>query len=178
MSHRMLNHLPIIDISTIFISMKRNVPKSRLENVLFYVMEKTIKSYRQFAQRNINVVNSDITIDQWLVLKTIYDNPNISQREIAKNVFKDHASITRMIDLLVKKGFLERLPHHQDRRRFGLELTSLGKISQQNLMPLILRNREMALEGLNSKEISTLQDLLEKITMNCTNTIHQKAKQS
>ena len=158
--------------------MKQNLSISRLENVIFYVMERTIKSYRQFAQRNINKVNSDITIDQWLVLKTIYDNPNISQRAIAKNVFKDHASITRMIDLLVQKGFLERLPHPEDRRRFGLVLTPLGIMNKQNLTPVILRNRGMALEGLSSEEISTLQNLLEKITMNCTHTIHQKAKQS
>ncbi|MGI9553077.1 MAG: MarR family winged helix-turn-helix transcriptional regulator [Aurantibacter sp.] len=158
--------------------MKQNVSTSRLENVLFYVMEKTIKSYRQFAQRNINRVNNDITIDQWLILKTIYDNPNISQREIAKNVFKDHASITRMIDLLVKKRFLERSPYPEDRRRFGLELTSLGTMTQQELMPVILKNRGIALEGLSQEEISTLQNLLQKITVNCTKTIYQKAKQS
>lgn len=159
--------MDIIDISIIFISMKDLKPISRLENVLFYVMEKTIKSYRQLAQRKINEVNNDITIDQWLILKTIYDTPNISQREIAKKVFKDHASITRMIDLLVRKGFLERSLHREDRRRFGLDLTPLGKITQQNLIPVILRNRETALKGLSRDEITTLQYLLQKITANC-----------
>ena len=156
--------------------MKNSNTTSRLENVLFYIMERTIKSYRQFAQRNINEVNKGITIDQWLILKTISDNQNISQREIAKNVFKDHASITRMIDLLVKKGFLERSPYPEDRRRFGLDLTALGERTQQDLMPIILRNRGIALEGLNSEEIGTLQNLLQKITVNCTKTVYQKAK--
>ena len=143
---------------------------SRLENVLFYVVEKSIKSYRQFAQRNINEVNNNITIDQWLILKTIHDNPNITQREIAEYVFKDDASITRMINLLVKKGFLARSLHAEDRRRFGLELTSLGKSTKEELMPVILRNRAIALEGLTEQEISSLREILQKITINCTKT--------
>jgi len=141
---------------------------SRLEDVLFYVIEKSIKSYRQFAQRNIKDVNKDITIDQWLILKTIQDNPDITQREIAEYVFKDDASITRMINLLVKKGFLKRSLYPEDRRRFGLELTSLGKFTKEDLMSVILQNREIALEGLSTEEITTLRNLLQKIIVNCT----------
>lgn len=162
--------IALIDISTIFISMNEVTAISRLENVLFYLVEKSIKSYRQFAQRNINQVNNNITIDQWLILKTIHDNPHITQREIAEYVFKDHASITRMINLLVKKGFLERSLHAQDRRRFGLKLTSLGKSTKEELMPVILKNREIALEGLSAKEISALRKIVQKITVNCTKT--------
>lgn len=150
-------------------------PVSRLEDVLFYVIEKAIKSYRQFAQRNIREVNKDITIDQWLILKTINDNPDITQREIAEYVFKDDASITRMIDLLVKKGFLERSLYPEDRRRSGLGLTPLGKMTKQDLMPIILNNRGIALEGLSEEEINTLRKVLQKITVNCNKTLHQKA---
>ncbi len=158
--------------------MKTTDTVSRLENVLFYVLERTIKSYRQFAQRNLKKVNEDITIDQWLILKTISDNPNVTQREIAEKVFKDDASITRMIDLLVKKGFLERSPYPEDRRRFGLALTTIGKMAEEEVIPVVLQNRNIALEGLSSEEINTLRNLLLKITDNCTNTIHQKTKQS
>ena len=141
---------------------------SRLEHVLFYVIEKSIKSYRQFAQHNIKKVNKDVTIDQWLILKIIDDNPKITQREIAEYVFKDHASITRMINLLVKKKFLERSLHPEDRRRFGLKLTANGRQTKEALMPVILRNREKALEGLTEEEIENLKTTLHKITGNCS----------
>jgi len=151
---------------------------SRLENVPFYVLEKAIKSYRQFAQRNIKGVNKDITIDQWLILKTILDNPNCSQREIAATIFKDVASVTRIIELLVNKGLLVRSPHSEDRRRFGLKLTSKGMAVQKDLMPVIIQNRSSALKGLSVEEIEVLRNLLHRIINNCTKTIHQKSKQS
>ncbi|NAS11122.1 MarR family winged helix-turn-helix transcriptional regulator [Poritiphilus flavus] len=157
--------------------MKETKAVPRLENVLFYVMEKTIKSYRQFAQRQLNAINKEITIDQWLILKTLDDNPDITQREIAERVFKDHASITRMIDLLVKKGFLKRFFNPEDRRRYGLKLTPEGRLAQQQSIPVIMRNRAQALQGLSDKEIHTLRNLLQKITDNCTNPSNQKIEQ-
>jgi len=149
----------------------------RLESVLFYVMEKTIKSYRQFAQRNLNTLNQDLTIDQWLILKTLHDDPDLTQREIAERVFKDHASITRMIDLLVSKGFIKRSVNPSDRRRFALELTEQGKQAQEASIPLIIQNRATALEGLSAQEVAILRDLLQRITDNCQH-IHQKTNPS
>ena len=157
--------------------MKETETIPRLESVLFYVMEKTIKSYRQFAQRNLNTLNRDLTIDQWLVLKTLHDNPKLTQREIAERVFKDHASVTRMIDLLVNKGFLERSLNPDDRRRYALELTPMGKMAQQESIPIIMENRATALKGLSADEVETLRNLLQRITDNCQNT-NQKSKQS
>ena len=71
--------------------------------VLFYTLEKSIKVYRKYAQTLIANAGFDITIDQWLVLKSLQENSHLSQNEIADLVFKDMASITRIIELLVKK---------------------------------------------------------------------------
>src|ERR1700742_1409145 len=96
----------------------------KLDQIFFYSLEKTIKSYRQFAQRNMLKQGFDLTIDQWLVLKSIIDKPGATQNEIAEDVFKDFASVTRIIDLLVKKGYLSREMHPEDRRRFKLAPTT------------------------------------------------------
>ena len=98
----------------------------KLDQIIFYSLEKSIKLYRQFAQKSIEKKGLDITIDQWLVLKTIEDNADITQLQIAINVFKDYASITRIIEILVTKKFLERNFHSVDRRRFDLSITKLG----------------------------------------------------
>ncbi len=139
----------------------------RLEQTIFYELEKTIKSYRQFAQRNIKYINIDITIDQWLLLKTIKDNPELSQKKIAEIVFKDYASVTRMIELMVKKEYLIRSFHEDDRRRFKLKLTLKSEKIYNELVPIVLSNREIALSGLSEKDLSKLSELLQKISNNC-----------
>ena len=147
--------------------MNKAVLDERLERVLFYTLEKAIKSYRQYAQRRLNELEHDITIDQWLTLKTIHDNPGIAQNEIANRVFKDQASITRMIEVLVQKGFLNREFHKQDRRRFSLQISQLGNMVLSDLDPVIQKNRSTALQGFESNEVNTLKTQLEKIIKNC-----------
>jgi MarR family transcriptional regulator for hemolysin len=148
--------------------MNQDTPLSDLRKTVFYALDKAIKSYRQFAQRNIRQSGLDITIDQWLVLKTILDHPDLTQKEIAAIVFKDYASITRIIDLLVKRGYLRRSPHPADKRQHQLDLTTLGKGVYSELVPIIASNRQTALEGISEEEVQVLQKLLQRITHNCT----------
>ncbi|MCC7027339.1 MAG: MarR family transcriptional regulator [Saprospiraceae bacterium] len=139
----------------------------KLDQIIFYSLEKSIKSYRQFAQKSIEKKGLDITIDQWLVLKTIEDNADITQLQIAINVFKDYASITRIIEILVTKTFLERNFHSVDRRRFELRITKLGLEILKRLTPIIESNRKQALNGITKSEIKLLKKTLNKITENC-----------
>jgi MarR family transcriptional regulator, transcriptional regulator for hemolysin len=139
----------------------------KLEQILFYTLEKAIKTYRQFAQKQINEYGLDITIDQWLILKTLQDNPDISQQQIAEKVFKDFASVTRMIELLVSKEYLIRDFHLVDRRRFSLSITKKGNKILEILVPIINNNRKIALQSFTENEIKSMQKSLIKIIDNC-----------
>ncbi|PZR30009.1 MAG: MarR family transcriptional regulator [Citrobacter freundii] len=137
-----------------------------LNTIIFYSLEKCIKTYRQFAQKNISAAGYTITIDQWLVLKTIQEDSTISQQQLALKVFKDFASITRIIELLVKNGYLVRSFHKEDRRRFELTLSKEGTKIIKSLQPIINANRKKALKGISPTDIEKLQSILSKITSN------------
>ncbi|TRX16230.1 hypothetical protein FNW25_16885, partial [Flavobacterium franklandianum] len=68
---------------------------------VLYLIEQAIKEYRKVSQRNISKIVKDITIDQCLVLIILNNDAEISQNELANLIFKDNASITRMIELMV-----------------------------------------------------------------------------
>ena len=138
----------------------------KISSIIFYTLEKSIKTYRQFAQKNIADAGFTITIDQWLVLKTIQEDSTISQQQLALKVFKDFASITRIIELLVKNGYLVRNFHKDDRRRFELTLSKEGTKSIKSLEPIINSNRNKALKGIPITDIEMLQSILTTITSN------------
>ncbi|PIF71040.1 MarR family winged helix-turn-helix transcriptional regulator [Flavobacterium sp. 2] len=132
-----------------------------------YSIEKAIKEYRKLAQKNIAKVVKDITVDQCLVLIILQQNESISQNELANLVFKDNASITRMIELMVKNDYLIRTIHSEDRRKFNLTVTEKGLKTIELIEPVIQSNRETALHGLSLKEITLLDQTLHKIIRNC-----------
>ena len=138
----------------------------KLSSIIFYTLEKSIKTYRQFAQKNITDAGFNITIDQWLVLRTIQEDSTISQQQLALKVFKDFASITRIIELLVKNGYLVRNFHKDDRRRFELTLSKEGTKIIKSLEPFIYNNRNKALKGIPKADIEKLDSILTTITSN------------
>lgn len=131
------------------------------------MLDKAIKTYRQFAQRRLNDAGLDITIDQWLVLNTIETFPHVSQLEIADRVFKDAASVTRIVDLLIRKGYLQRQSHPVDRRRFTLELTSPGKTLVKQVNKISEENRNIGLKGISEADLEHLKGTLTTIINNC-----------
>jgi len=135
---------------------------------IFYDIENAIKKYRKFAQHNLSEVVSDITLDQILILSILDSESDISQKDIALILFKDFASVTRMIELLVKKGYLLRKIHEQDRRMFNLQITEKGYETLVKLKPIILKNRSQALKGLSDEQIKQFKITLNQITNNCT----------
>ena len=133
---------------------------------IFYNIERAIKEYRKFSQRNLVMAEKEITVDQGLILNILNDQPNLSQNEIANLLFKDNASMTRMIEGMVKKGMLEKTMDLTDKRRASLSLTEKGRTVLSNITPIILKNRETALTGISEEEKVLLVQLLQKIVRN------------
>lgn len=139
----------------------------KLKDITFYTMDKAIRTYRVFAQKRLRENGYKITIDQWLIIKSIMENPGISQQEIGEKVFKDNASVTRIIELLVKSEYLEREVNPDDRRKSNLSVTDEGKSIVKKVHGLVLENRKTALAGILPEELEILNKTLKKIISNC-----------
>jgi len=134
---------------------------------VFHTIETTIKAYRKFAQQNISKQFKNITLDQSITLIYLAKFPDLNQNQLAKLLFKDNASFTRMINLMVKNGFLERSMNLEDRRRFNLEITSKGTEVISKISLIIQNNRTKSLKGISRNELTQLKVILDKIKTNC-----------
>lgn len=131
-----------------------------------FLLDRTARRVKQYAQQKFKIGDFDITVDQWLILKNLSENDLLSQTELAQMVFKDQPTLTRIIDILVKKGFVERIPHPLDRRSFQLLLTSEGQSKVNELKPQIASIREKAWENLNKSDFEEFKRILNTIYNN------------
>ena len=141
----------------------------KLNSIIFYNIDKAIRAYRNYAQRQLKAHGFSITIDQWLIIKAILENPGITQNEIGDLVFKDNASVTRIIDLMVKSEYIIRHVHPDDRRKTNLEVTDSGKKVIREVQNIVDTNREAALKGVSKDELEMMYSALLKISENCLN---------
>ncbi|WP_235297796.1 MarR family winged helix-turn-helix transcriptional regulator [Portibacter marinus] len=136
-------------------------------DTIFYKIEKAIKSYRKFAQKQIQNAVPGITLDQALVLMIIKNKPDLTQMDIGQLFFKDYASITRMIDSMIKKDYITKTTDQNDRRRSNICVTDMGNEVLKMVLPIIERNRALILEGLSDREIEDAGATLTKMVTNC-----------
>ncbi|MEE1884396.1 MarR family winged helix-turn-helix transcriptional regulator [Pedobacter flavus] len=138
----------------------------KLENNVLYILDKAFRSYHQYASNQLKKHGFSITVDQWLVLKTALENPELSQKQLSDVLYKDNASITRIIQHLEKSEYLTTSQHPSDRRRTILKITDLGKKITSDVHKIALKNREIALTDISTHDINTLNSILQKIINN------------
>jgi DNA-binding MarR family transcriptional regulator len=141
----------------------------KLDSIIFYNIDKAIRTYRNYAQRQLKANGFNITIDQWLIIKAILENPGITQNEIGDLAFKDNASVTRIIELLVKSEYIIRNINSDDRRKTNLDVTESGKQIIKKVQKLIENNRKTALKDVTKEELEIMNSALLKISKNCLN---------
>jgi len=131
-----------------------------------FLLDRTAKRVKQYAQRKFKLEDFDITVDQWLIMKNLSENELLSQAELAQMVSKDQPTLTRIIDILTKKGLVERVPHPLDRRSFHLVLTQEGISKVKELKPKIATIREKAWENLGETDFDEFKRILNTIYTN------------
>ncbi len=162
------------DISKIFVSYNKKDAASVTTDTVFYQLEKAIKTYRKMAQDHIQAAGFDISVNQLILMIQLAQYPESSQVELSEAIFKDFASVARMVDLLVKKGYLNRSENRVDRRKKDLIPTAKGKKIITALVPVIQNYRQVALGDFTSGQLRSLSALLSELTNNCEQAMLEK----
>lgn len=117
--------------------------------------------HKAFHAEGIN-----ITAEQWAILASLWEEEGIHQSSIAEKIGKDRHTITRMLNLLEKNGFVWRVPTEEDKRRLNVYLTDRGRDIKGKLVSIVLGFGEKAFAGLTQKDLKELTKILKHITGN------------
>jgi DNA-binding MarR family transcriptional regulator len=105
----------------------------------------------------------EITFVQWLVLMHLRDGLARTSAEICRELCHDSGALTRVLDALSDRGFIERRRSTEDRRVVELYLTDDGRRTVESLIPSVVGCLNSALEVFSADEVQTLTRLLTKL---------------
>lgn len=131
-----------------------------------FILESTAKKIKLELQRKFNEHDVDITVDQWVVLLELYQRGTQNQVALCEHCAKDAPTITRIIELLVKKELIIREDCKEDRRRFNISLSKKGKTLIQKLLPVVIEFRKQGWNNLTEKDIAHIERITNKIKEN------------
>jgi DNA-binding MarR family transcriptional regulator len=98
----------------------------------------TRQSIKTFLQPRIKeIYGNDISYEMFQVLNVLWRKGEQNQQDIANAVQKGKASLTPLIDNLVKNGLVVRTEDISDRRNKIISLTEKGEFYKHEFEPLL-----------------------------------------
>ena len=144
-----------------------------MEDLLYEINETARSVRRSFDQRAATL---GITRPQWRVLARLKRESGLKQVELAERLDMEPITLCRIVDKLEEAGLVERKPDPSDRRAWLLELTQKAAPLLKKLMSLAHDLAVEATDGIEERELKTLQQHLASIRANVARPADQRGK--
>jgi len=127
-------------------------------------MEMRLAYLSMHRQANAHLSALGVTADQFVCLFALMGNEGVIQSELVRLTHSDPNTMSAMVVLLEKKGFVRREPHASDRRARILWLTDAGrKVAKQSMKALEDTHARIG-NALTEEEAATLVNLLGRVS--------------
>jgi DNA-binding MarR family transcriptional regulator len=120
-----------------------------------------IKKY-QFRDRN-QMVCCGLSVSQCYILETLRRYGSLTMKSLAEKMHLSISTITRVLEPLVRKGYVERTEDPDDRRIRHISLSNSGKQVYQQSWENVIRSEKIILEHFPPEHRDLLIELLQKL---------------
>ena len=129
-------------------------------------LENTARSIKENVNNHFKDLHFDISYEQWEIIQTIFDNPGLSQIEIAKKCGKEPASVSRTLKFLKKKNIINKVKEENNKRNNRIFLTQKGNELCIKARICFENISKRGLHNIFDREVNILIKLLERIQHN------------
>ena len=126
-------------------------------------------NFRAFSKALENLTEPHgVTAGQWRILRVLWEEDGITQREISERVGIKEATAVKGVAGLEASGLITREVDESDRRKMVTRLTIKAKNLRKKLIPFVVDVNERALKGISRKDIDTVRRVLAQTYLNLT----------
>ena len=129
---------------------------------------KTVKLVDYRMHEAFNSAKLDLTKEQMLVLKKLYEKGGLNQNELACLTYRDKSSLARLLSTMESKGYITRRKNEKDRRINDVFITETGQNVYKNSQPVIKKLINTMENGITQDEKKQIIAILKKIQANFT----------
>jgi len=131
-----------------------------------FLLERTTRIAKLSFNKAFAKLDVDITPEQWIVLDTLYTNGEMSQKDIGSSSFKNAPTISRIIDILHRKGLVDRTTDPEDRRVTTISLTDNGTYIVEKCSEEVAHLRALSWHNLSEKDYQDFLRIIDQVFNN------------
>jgi DNA-binding MarR family transcriptional regulator len=142
-----------------------------MDDAVGYIIETTEQALKRGLRQRFREADVDITPYQWVILYRLWEREGRNQSELAEVSLKDRATVTRILDVMEKRGLIVRKTDKSDRRTYKVYLTPRAKKLKQTLPTVAASYLEEFTRGIDPEELAVAKRVLTKIRENALDQI-------
>ncbi|MBS0583597.1 MAG: MarR family transcriptional regulator [Proteobacteria bacterium] len=135
----------------------------RDDSSLAFLIWRIRENLLRLIERDIEADGNEINYSKYRVVKILATCGPQMPGELARFLQHNAGAMSRLLDQLEAKGYVQRKPHEQDRRALTIELTAAGQDQWRTMKKYMERAQETALRDLNAGDRAKLFDLLKRV---------------
>lgn len=89
-------------------------------------LSKAERGYTKILNREFLKAGYDLSREQYELLQVLWAEDNVNQQTISRRLQKDKYNVTKLLNTLTKRGFVQRKMCQEDRRNNFVVLTDKG----------------------------------------------------
>ncbi|MDR1855995.1 MAG: MarR family winged helix-turn-helix transcriptional regulator [Desulfovibrio sp.] len=134
-----------------------------LEMSLGYMTITTNRLLRTLMRRSMQDAGLDVTAEQWGVLVHVWNRGQISQEELVASACVDKSSMSRILEMMRRKGLVSSSVDTRDRRRRMWRSTPKADAMQGRCAEVALGTLARAWAGIDDAEIAMCLSILARV---------------
>ena len=131
---------------------------------LVALVSKAERGYTKILNRSFLKAGYDISREQYELLQVLWEEDHVNQQSISKRLQKDKYNVTKLLNTLQKRGFVQRKMDQKDKRNNFVVLTDEGITSKEALQQVEKQLYEDLTFTVSSQEIKGGVWVLRKLT--------------
>jgi len=154
---------------------RNNAVYSLDESLGYWLYRSHIKVAAAFRQA-LQDSGYDLTPEQWSVLYRLREQEGLNQIQLSEITFKDRHNITRILNQLIRRGYVVKRSDRKDKRAHRIYLTDDGRAVLENIIPFVSRHRHRVGRGFTEHDLQKIRTYLDQIVRNLNHRSGSKNK--
>ncbi len=137
-----------------------------LDRALMFWVTRVYQATRAAAFTVFRDAGVELTPEQWMVLVRLWEQEGRTPSELSDATFRDRPTMTRILDGLEARGWLERRVDPVDARSRRIYLTVAGRDLKKKLVPPVRRLVQPMLDGISDEDLEITRRTLRAVLTN------------
>ncbi len=136
------------------------MPQNFLKNKVLFALGVTAL-LSKIAQLQMFAANKfPITPEQHYILSVLSENGELYQRQICEIAYKDRPNITRLINILEKKGLVKRVPDIHKRKVYKIIITEEGRKLHSEIKEYMIALRDEVVKDIKTEDMENCLNVM------------------